>query len=58
MINNGVHDSVGGQKINSKNLDYKKISKGFGYDLYFKSTSLSKLEKAIKISLKKKKCFY
>jgi len=58
MINNGVHDSVGGQKINSKNLDYKKISKGFGYDLYFKSTSLSKLEKAIKISLKKNKSVF
>ena len=52
MINNGVHDSVGGQKINSKNLDYEKISKGFGYDLYLRSTSLAKLDKAINKALK------
>ena len=52
MINNGVHDSVGGQKINSKNLDYQKISKGFGYDLYFRSTSLTKLDKVINKALK------
>ena len=28
LINNGVYDSVGGQKINSIKLDYKQISKG------------------------------
>jgi len=58
MINNGVHDSVGGQKIYSKKLDYKKISIGFGYDQYFKSTSLTKLDKIINIALKIKKSVF
>jgi phosphonopyruvate decarboxylase len=58
LINNGVHDSVGGQKIYSKKLDYKKISIGFGYDQYFKSTSLTKLDKIINIALKIKKSVF
>ena len=31
LINNGVHDSVGGQAINSKNIEYSKIAKIFKY---------------------------
>lgn len=31
LINNGVHDSVGGQLINSTKLEYSKIAKIFNY---------------------------
>ena len=58
LINNGVHDSVGGQKINSIKLDYKQISKGFGYDYYFKSRSLKDFEKNINKALKLNKSVF
>ena len=52
MINNGVHDSVGAQKINSKNLNYQKISEGFGYDKFFRASTLTELNKALDKALK------
>ena len=58
LINNGVHDSVGGQKINSIKLDYKKISKGFGYEYYFKSFSLKDFEKKINKAFKLNKSVF
>lgn len=58
LINNGVHDSVGGQKINSIKLDYKQISKGFGYDYYFKSLSLRDFEKNMDKAFKLKKSVF
>ena len=58
LINNGVHDSVGGQKINSMKLDYGQISKGFGYDFYFKSFSLEEFEKNMDKALKLNKSVF
>jgi phosphonopyruvate decarboxylase len=58
LINNGVHDSVGGQNINTKKLNYQKISKGFGYDLYFRSSSLAKLENIMNKALKVNKSVF
>ena len=52
MINHGVHDSVGAQKINSKNLNYQKISEGFGYDKFFRASTLTELNKALDKALK------
>ena len=40
LFNNGQHESVGGQKTPTKNLDFKKISLGFGYKNYFFSNSI------------------
>ena len=58
LINNGVHDSVGGQKINSMKLNYRQISKGFGYDFYFKSSTLKKFEKNMDKALKLNKSVF
>ena len=58
LINNGVHDSVGGQKINSIKLNYRQISKGFGYDFYFKSFTLKKFEKNMDKALKLNKSVF
>lgn len=34
MLNNGVHDSVGGQKTVAKSIDFRKIADGAGYGSY------------------------
>tara|TARA_B100000900_G_scaffold361503_1_gene334246 strand:+ start:1105 stop:2265 length:1161 start_codon:yes stop_codon:yes gene_type:complete len=54
LINNGVHDSVGGQKINKSKIDYKKISLGFGYDRYVKIDNIKKMNNSLKNKIKKK----
>ena len=58
VINNGVHDSVGAQKINSKNIDYHKISEGFGYDLYFRASTLMELDIVLNKALKMNKSVF
>jgi phosphonopyruvate decarboxylase len=58
VINNGVHDSVGAQKINSTNLNYQKISEGFGYDLYYKASTLMELDTALNKALKVNKSVF
>jgi phosphonopyruvate decarboxylase len=58
LINNGVHDSVGAQKINSKNINYQKISEGFGYDFYFKALTLIQLNKVLNKALKMNKSVF
>ena len=52
MINNGVHDSVGGQKINSNKINYKFLSKGFGYSNYFKMKNIKTLKNILNKSKK------
>ena len=54
LINNGVHDSVGGQAINSKNIEYSKIAKIFKYKNSIKIFQKKKIKKNIKNLLKKK----
>tara|TARA_E500000178_G_C17036987_1_gene764016 strand:- start:2903 stop:4045 length:1143 start_codon:yes stop_codon:yes gene_type:complete len=58
FINNGVHESVGGQKINSKSLSYKQICKGFGYKNYFRASSLNTFKLAINKALKLKESVF
>jgi phosphonopyruvate decarboxylase len=58
LINNGVHESVGGQKINSKSLNYKQICKGFGYKNYFRVSSLNNFELVLKKSFKLKESVF
>ena len=55
LINNGVHDSVGGQAINSlKILEYSKIAKIFKYKNSIKIFQKNEIKKNIKNLLKKK----
>ena len=46
LLNNFSHESVGGQKTFSENLDLRKITKGMGYKKYFylnKKSSVTKV---------------
>lgn len=45
VLNNGSHDSVGGQPTISFNIDYKKIVKGFKYNKVLKAKSKEELKK-------------
>lgn len=58
LINNGVHDSVGGQKINKSKINYKKISEGFGYDKYIKINDIKKINKSLMVKIKKKNSLF
>jgi len=49
LLNNFSHESVGGQRTNSDNLDFKRLVEGAGYKKYF----LIKKKKNINIILKK-----
>ncbi len=58
VINNGVHDSVGGQPTHAKNIVLSQLAKSFGYS-YFKTVStecelIQSLKDAFKI---RKSCF-
>ena len=48
LINNGMHESVGGQSTNSFKLNFKKISEGLGFVNYTKLTKLSELNSKLK----------
>ena len=58
LINNGVHDSVGGQKINTVKINYKKISQGFGYNNYVKINNINKVNNSLKKKIKKKRSLF
>ena len=36
LLNNFSHEAVGGQKTTSENLNFKQLTKGYGYKNYFK----------------------
>lgn len=40
LINNGSHDSVGGQDTNAFSVDFARLSKALGYKQYFSSISI------------------
>lgn len=44
MLNNGSHDSVGGQPTLGFQLDFKRITLGCGYNQYFKATSTDEIK--------------
>lgn len=44
LINNGSHDSVGGQPTVAHRLDFNKIATGCGYKSYFLATNAQEIE--------------
>jgi phosphonopyruvate decarboxylase len=53
LLNNGSHESVGGQSIDTDKLNFKEISKSFFYKNYFFSNDKKSFLKNIKIFMKK-----
>jgi phosphonopyruvate decarboxylase len=45
IINNGAHDSVGGQPTIGFDIDFKKIARGFNYKKTFQITTLNEFDK-------------
>lgn len=43
MLNNGVHDSVGGQPTDSYSIDFSQLSLALGYNKYFSCRSLQEI---------------
>jgi phosphonopyruvate decarboxylase len=54
LLNNGCHESVGKQKIDTQKIDLKKIVDGFRYKKYFFADTKSSFLKKISIFLKSK----
>ena len=48
VLNNGAHDSVGGQPTQAFRIDLQQIASGFGYEHVFKATSKSEITKSMK----------
>ena len=55
VLNNGAHDSVGGQPTVGREIDFCQIAKGCGYESVAKAESLEELDKAIYSALASKK---
>lgn len=51
LLNNGCHESVGGQISTSTGIDFKKLSESLGYKKYFLINSKINMEKKIKFFL-------
>ena len=51
MLNNGVHDSVGGQKTIARSLDFDAISIGYGFSSYAMCTTSQEVSSAILAAL-------
>lgn len=47
VLNNFVHDSVGGMPTNAHNCDFCVIAKGFGYELVKKANDLDSIKNAL-----------
>jgi len=54
LLNNGSHESVGGQKIDTFKVNFKNISKGFGYKNYYLAKNNLSFNKNLKYFLKSK----
>jgi phosphonopyruvate decarboxylase len=52
LLNNGSHESVGDQKIDTFKVNFKNISKGFGYKNYYLATNNLSFNKNLKYFLK------
>ena len=58
LLNNNTHDSVGGQTTYSKNIDFKNMSKSFGFKEFHSITDKKNLKQNIKkFLLSKNLCF-
>ena len=54
LLNNGAHESVGNQKIDTLKVDFKNISKGFGYKNYYLAKNNLSFNQNLKYFLKSK----
>ena len=54
MLNNGSHESVGGQKIDTLKVNFKEISKCFGYKKYYFASNNSSFINQLGLFLKSK----
>ena len=54
LLNNGSHESVGGQKIDTFKVNFNNISKGFRYKNYYFSNDSLSFNKNLKYFLKSK----
>jgi len=52
LLNNGCHESVGGQKTSINNINLKLFSKSLGYKSYFEIKNNNKIEDKLKNFLK------
>jgi len=52
LLNNGSHESVGDQKIDTYKINFKNISKSFGYKNYYLAKNNSSFNKNLKYFLK------
>ncbi len=52
LLNNFSHESVGGQKTNSENLNFRKVTEGSGYKKYFLIKNKNQITKILKKFLK------
>ena len=58
LLNNNTHDSVGGQTTYSKNIDFRYMSKSFGFKEFHSITDKKNLKQNIKkFLLSKNLCF-
>jgi phosphonopyruvate decarboxylase len=48
LINNGIHESVGGSSISNQNINYELVSRGCGYNDYRCLRTESEIEKAFR----------
>ena len=55
LLNNNCHDSVGGQKTYSENIDYKKLSMSVGFESFHRIQNIKNLEIKIKNFLEEDK---
>ena len=53
LFNNNAHESVGGQKVLSNNIDFKKLTLSIGYKKYHLILSKNEFKKKINYFLKK-----
>ena len=54
LLNNGAHESVGDQKIDTFKVNFKNISKGFGYKNYYFAKNNLSFHQNLKFFLKSK----
>ena len=47
ILNNGAHDSVGGQPTVALNINLQKVAEGFGYSNIIKAISASEINSAL-----------
>jgi phosphonopyruvate decarboxylase len=58
LLDNGVHDSVGGQLTGFRNIDAKKIALGFGYSRYLKVKRVKEVAGAFQKAKSSKKSVF